>query len=41
MASYDTLRQFNLNEMRMSRVYQPVMLIDFLKSVEIDEEIEW
>jgi len=32
MANFDVLRQFILSEMRMSQVYQPVMLIELLKS---------
>jgi ATP adenylyltransferase len=32
MANYDTLRQFILTEMRMSQIYQPVMLMELLKS---------
>lgn len=32
MATYESLRQFILTEMRMSQIYQPVMLIELLKS---------
>jgi diadenosine tetraphosphate (Ap4A) HIT family hydrolase len=32
MANFEALRQFILSEMRMSQVYQPVMLIELLKS---------